>query len=48
MYLLLFCLFFCIILNTSIRAILLSFLRLLWFYGYRSISINCYIIWYRW
>nr|DAT57521.1 MAG TPA: hypothetical protein [Caudoviricetes sp.] len=41
-------LFFSIILNTSICAILLSFLRLFWLYSYSSIAINCYIVWYRW
>nr|DAJ58804.1 MAG TPA: hypothetical protein [Caudoviricetes sp.] len=48
MRLLLLRLFFGIILNTSICAILLSFLRLLWLYSYSSISINYHIIWYRW
>nr|DAE31545.1 MAG TPA: hypothetical protein [virus sp. ctBM815] len=41
-------LFLCIILNTCIGTILLSFLRFLWFYSYCTITINCYIVWNWW
>jgi hypothetical protein len=48
LYIRLFWLCFRIILNASICTILLSFLRLSWLYGYSSIAINCYIVWYGW